>query len=128
MVHDDEDVVEADLALLRRTEKKYFNFLISDGMSRRWFIDTAVNAPDFSRIIRDCGCTGAVLVAADEQTEITEAQCISPESISEAHKGFDFVIIGYQKALLQLPESNCLRLDYVYIRFCSTGLKGAALL
>lgn len=112
MVHDDEKVVEADLNMLRHIEKKYFAFLLNDGMSRRWFIDGKTDEVNFTKIIEECHCTGAVLVAGDEETEIEGAQCITPKSLRDAHKGFDYVIIGYQNSLVERNESECLRLIF----------------
>lgn len=91
-------------------ERSFFKLMLSDGMSRRWFLDESVPQPDFPALIRECGARGAVPVAADEAQEIPGAQCVTAESLSDAHKGFDYVIIAYQKALLPLKESACLKL------------------
>ena len=110
MVHDDESVVEADLHLLRSIEQKYFKFLINDGMSRKWFEDKKADTPDFRKIIEEQGCSGGILVVADEPMEIPGAQCVTPDTLNDANKGFDYVIIGYQKALIESSESELLRL------------------
>ena len=112
LVHDDENVVKSDLELLRKIEKKYFSFLLSEGMSRRWFTEAAVGSPDVGKIRRECGCYGAVLYAGDKPQEIQGIQCVCPETLSDAHKGFDNVIIGYQESLVKLNETKCLRLIF----------------
>ncbi|MBR5407922.1 MAG: ATP-grasp domain-containing protein [Lachnospiraceae bacterium] len=123
MVHDDEKVVEADINMLRYIEKKYFQFILNDGMSRRWFIDGKTEKVDFKKIIEECHLRGAVLVAGDEKTEIEGAQCITPDSLGDAHKGFDYVIIGYQKALVKLGESECLKLIFDTMELVKDGGK-----
>lgn len=112
MVNDDEHVLESDLALLRRIEDRYFKLLLNDGMSRRWFVDSNEPEPDLRKIITDHGCRGAVLVAADKEMEIEGAQCVTPDTLSEANVGFDYVIVGYQHALTERNESECLRLMF----------------
>lgn len=112
MVHDDEQVVNADLAVLKRIEQKYFKLLLNDGMSRRWFRDADVPAEDYQKLIRQYDCGGAVLVASDKPLEIEGAQCVTRENLSDAHRGFDHVIVGYQDTLLRLKESDCLRLFF----------------
>ena len=112
MVHDDKSVVESDLEILRKVEKEYFAFLLSDGMSRRWFVDANIPKPDFGGIIKEQNCMGAILVAGDEDMEIEGAQCVSPETLSDACRGFDYVIIGYQHSLIGRKESECLKLIF----------------
>ena len=63
-------------------------------------------------VIKEVGCCGAVLVAADEELEIEGAQCITKDSITDAHKGFDFVIVNYKESLLGLKERECLKLMF----------------
>ena len=115
LVHDDEDVVLRDRAFLREIEKKYFGFLLNDGMSRRWFIDADIARPDFEKIIEECGCRGAILAAGDEKWHRDGVQTVTPETIDDAHTGFDYVIIGLQKSLLRLSESDCLSLIFSII-------------
>lgn len=112
MVHDDEHILESDLVLLRRIENRYFQLLLNDGMSRKWFVKSDEPEPDFRKIIRDYGCRGAVLVAGDKEMEIEGVQCVTPETLSEANIGSDYVIVGYQNALTTLNESKCLKLMF----------------
>lgn len=112
LVHDDENVVMSDLGVLREIERKYFSFILNDGMSRRWFENAGIPAPDFEKIIDDCDCHGAVLLAGDTVHTRDGVQAVSPETIAKANKGFDYVIIGYQLALLDLNESACLELIF----------------
>ena len=115
LVHDDENVVLSDLAFLREIEKKYFSFLLNDGMSRKWFIDSNVDRPDFEKIIEECGCRGAILAVSDEEWHKDGVQTVTPGTIDDSHKGFDYVIIGLQKSLLSLSESECLSLIFSII-------------
>ncbi|MBO4336982.1 MAG: hypothetical protein J5842_02815, partial [Lachnospiraceae bacterium] len=112
LVHDDANVVKSDLEILKETEKKFFSFLLSDGMSRRWFADAGIVAPDFEAVIRDCGCHGAILVSGDKELHRDGIQMVTPQTIDEAHKGFDCVIIGYQLSFIGLNESSCLDLVF----------------
>ena len=84
-------------------------------MSRRWFIDADIARPDFEKIIEECGCRGAILAAGDEKWHRDGVQTVTPETIDDAHTGFDYVIIGLQKSLLRLSESDCLSLIFSII-------------
>ena len=123
LVHDDEDVVRSDLALLREIEKKYFGFLLNDGMSRRWFEGADIGRPDFEKIIEDCGCRGAILAAGDSQWHKDGIQTVTPQTLSDAHMGFDYVIIGYQDVMPELSESDCLELIFETIDKVKPGGK-----
>ena len=112
LVHDDESVVMSDLEILREIERKYFSFLLSDGMSRRWFADAHIPEPDFEAVITDCGCHGAILAAGDKEWHRDGIQTVTPQTLGQANKGFDCVIIGYQLSLLGLKESDCLDLVF----------------
>lgn len=112
LVHDDENVVMSDLAFLREIEHKYFGFLLNDGMSRRWIVDANLNRPDFEKIIEECSCRGAILAAGDDQWHKDGIQTVTPQTLDDAHKGFDYVIIGYQNSMLSLSESDCLSLIF----------------
>ncbi|MBR5338038.1 MAG: ATP-grasp domain-containing protein [Lachnospiraceae bacterium] len=112
MVHDDKEVVESDIKILRQVEREYFELLLNDGTSRRWVKDTGVKPVSPEDIIKEYGCCGAILVAADEYREIEGAQCITPDSVGDAHKGFDYVVIGYGESLLQMRETDCLKLIF----------------
>lgn len=123
LVHDDKQVVEEDLQILRRMEQSFFKLMLNDGMSRRWFLDERIPRPDFPALLRECGARGAVLVAADEPQEIPGTQCVTAESLSDAHKGFDYVVIGYQKTILSLKESACLKLLFDTMELARQGGK-----
>lgn len=123
LVHDDENVVMSDLEILRETEEKYFSLLLSDGMSRRWFANSDVSTVDFEQVLKDCDCHGAILLAGDTKVEIEGAQAITPQTLDEAHKGFDFCVIGYQLTLLDLNESACLELIFKTMDMVKTGGK-----
>ena len=123
MVHKYEHVLRSDLELLRKTEKYYFQFLLNDGKSRRWFLDGNMGKPDFPALMKEYNCTGAVLVAADEQLEIPGAQCVTAGNMENAHKGFDCVIIGFQHTLLELNESACLKLIFTAMDLVRQGGK-----
>ena len=123
MVHKYEHVLRSDLELLRKTEKYYFQFLLNDGKSRRWFLDGNMGKPDFPALMKEYNCMGAVLVAADEQLEIPGAQCVTAGNMENAHKGFDCVIIGFQHTLLELNESACLKLIFTAMDLVRQGGK-----
>lgn len=112
MLHEDENVVMRELHLLRRIEQKYFSLLLSDGKSRRWFIDARIPAADPDDLFRTYNCCGSVLIAVDEKKEIAGAQVVTPSTLSDAHTGFDHVIIAYQKSLLEMNDPACLRLIF----------------
>ena len=107
LVHDDENIVKADLMILRETEKKFFSFLLSDGMAKRWFADAKIADTDFEAIIKECDCHGAILAAGDKEWHRDGIQTVTPETIDEANRGFDNVIIGYQLSLPNMNESSC---------------------
>ena len=112
LVHDDERVVDADLSLLRRIEKKFFELLINDGMSRKWFEDSSVPPTDYKTLMEECGCSGSILIAADDQKDVDGARCVTPETLKDARKGFDYVIIDYRRAIIEASETNLLKLMF----------------
>ena len=112
LVHEDAKVVEDDLQTLRLMERKFFKLLVNDGMSRRWVPFDDGSPTDFKALLKDCDAHGAILIAADNPQEIEGAQCVTPKTIGDAHKGFDYVVIGYEQSLLDLKgkETACLEL------------------
>ena len=112
LVHEDAKVVEDDLQTLRLMERKFFKLLVNDGMSRRWVPFDDESPTDFKVLLKDCDVHGAILIAADSSQEIEGAQCVTPKTIGDAHKGFDYVVIGYEQSLLDLigKETVCLEL------------------
>ena len=121
LVHDDENIVMSDIAILREIERKYFSLLLNDGMSRRWFADAKVAAPDFEKIIKECNCHGAILAASDNTWQREGIQTTTPQTLGEVYKGFDCVIIGYQLSLLDLNESACLDIIFKTIDKVKNG-------
>lgn len=112
LLHDDERVVMSDLKLLQMMESKYFQFLLNDGMSRRWLRDESDKTLSFEKIIEEFGCKGSILIASDKSEEIDGACCVTPDTLSDVKAGFDYVIVGYQNRLLGLDESHCLELMF----------------
>lgn len=112
LLHDDERVVMSDLKLLQMMENKYFQFLLNDGMSRRWLRDESDKTLSFEKIIEEFGCKGSILIASDKSEEIDGACCVTPDTLSDVKAGFDYVIVGYQNRLLGLDESHCLELMF----------------
>ena len=112
LLHEDENVVMKELNLLRRLERDFFQLLLSEGMARRWFMDAGVPAEEPEELMKSCGCSGAVLLAVDEPAEIPGAQVVTPETLDDAHMGFDHVIIAYQKSLLTITDPACLKLIF----------------
>ncbi len=112
LVHDDEKVLEADLQLLRDIEKNTFKLLLNDGMSRKWFTDAEEAEEDFGRILKECDCHGTTLIAGDHKAEIENVQCVTADSLQDATRGFDNVIIAYRKTLTGMKESACLKLIF----------------
>jgi len=112
LINDDKAILEEDLKILSNVEKSFFQFIFNDGMSRRLVPKKTDKEKSPEEVIKEVGCCGAVLVAADEELEIEGAQCITKDSITDAHKGFDFVIVNYKESLLGLKERECLKLMF----------------
>lgn len=112
MVHDDENVVNSDLALLKKIEKSFFSLLLNDGMSRRWFTDSGTEETDPSVIMKDCGCHGSTLLVSDKERSIEGIRCAVKDDIDDVYKGYDNVIISLRDSLLSLKESECLDLIF----------------
>lgn len=55
--------------------------------------------------------------------ELEGAQCVTPETLSEAHKGFDYVILSYRNALQELKESERLKLLFDTMELARDGGK-----
>ena len=112
MVHDDENIVMSDLSMLRNTEKHYFQMLLNSGASRRWFKNENKSRADFDEVIKRNECCGSILIAKDTPEHIEGMQVVTPDTLSDAHVGFDNVIIGYQESLLSLSETQLLKLIF----------------
>lgn len=107
MVHDDPQVVLSELELLRRLEKKFFQFLLSDG---KMAVTRPGIADDIEAVLKKFDCHGAVLIAGDKLQEREGAQWVTPDTLSDAHKGFDYVILAYRETLVGLKESEKMKL------------------
>jgi hypothetical protein len=114
LVHEDPKVVESDLQTLRLMERDFFQLLLSDGMSSRWVPFDDASPTDFKALLEECDAHGAILMAADTPREIEGAQCITPDTLADAHKGFDCVVVGYERALLDLHEKATLLLALLF--------------
>lgn len=102
LVHEDAKVAEDDLQTLRLMERDFFQLLMSDGMSGRRTSSGDDSPTDFRALLKECDAHGAILVAADNPQEIEGAQCVTPKTIEDAHKGFDCVVVGYEQPLLEV--------------------------
>jgi Biotin carboxylase len=123
LVHDDEHVVQQDLKLLKEIEHRYFQYILNEGMSRRWFPDPNLPKNDFESIIRNNKCRGGILVLADEKADISGAKCVTPETYKEVSKGYDYVIVGCQDYLTTISETECLKIVFDAIALLRPGGK-----
>ena len=121
LIGDDEAEVMKDLQTLKSIEDNYFEFILNDGMSRRWFKDNSAPDPDIDTIIKDLKCHGAVLAACDEQKNREGIQIVTSETASDANKGFDYVIIAFCQSILRTKESQCLKLIFDMINKVKPG-------
>lgn len=112
LVHDDESVVNSDLELLESMEQRYFQLLLNDGMSRKWFTDENETETDFADLMKRNGCCGSILLAKDTDERMEGVQTVTPDTLSDAHGSFDYVIIGYRNSLVGLSESKLLELVF----------------
>ena len=123
LLHDDENVVNSDLKLLRHIEKNYFQLLFNDGMSRRWLKDKDNTEIEYERIIEEYGCKGSILVASDDDVSLEGVCKVTPQTLYDANIGFDYVIIGYQNSIISIKESQCLKLIFDTLRLVRPGGK-----
>ena len=112
LVHDDESVVSSDIELLNSTEQRFFQLILNDGMSRRWFIDEDETDADFAALMKRNGCCGSVLIAKDSPERMEGVQVVTPDTLSDAHGSFDYVIVGYRTSLVGLSASKLLELIF----------------
>ena len=112
LMGDDEDQVMKDLELLKYIEDNYFHFVFNDGMSRRWLKNENVPDNDIDVIASDFDCHGAVLAACEDAQEKPGMMVVTPDTLIGAHKGFDYVILGYSHSFLGLREAQCLKLIF----------------
>ncbi|MCR5592575.1 MAG: ATP-grasp domain-containing protein [Saccharofermentans sp.] len=112
LVHDDEHVVQEDLKLLKEIEHRYFQYILNEGMSRRWFPDPNVPKNDFEGIIKNNRCQGGILVLADDKQDISGAKCVTPAELPGLAKGYDYVIVGCQDCLTNMSETECLKIIF----------------
>ena len=112
LIGDDEEQVIKDLELLKFIEDNYFAFVFNDGMSRRWLKSENIPDNDIDVIAADFECHGAVLAACEEVQEKPGMMVVTPDTLSEAHKGFDYVILAYSHSFLGMKEAQCLQLIF----------------
>lgn len=112
LIGDDEKQVMKDLEILKFIEDNYFAFVFNDGMSRRWLKNESIPDNDIDVIASDFDCHGAVLAACEEISEKKGMMVVTPDTISDAHKGFDFVILGYSHSFPKMKEAQCLKLIF----------------
>ncbi|MCR5083336.1 MAG: ATP-grasp domain-containing protein [Parasporobacterium sp.] len=112
MVNEDKQVLKEELELIRRLEKRFFNFLLNDGTSRLVSPKADFVNEKAQDIIASCECHGSILVASDAKREIEGCQCVTKDTLDEAQRGFDNVIIMYGNSLTKLSESACLKLIF----------------
>jgi len=112
LLHDDEEVVMSDLHLLQLVEKNYFELILNTGTSRRWFKDKDAAPIDYRDIIKRHGACGSILIAKDNPQPIEGTQVVTPKTLDDAHKGFEYCIIGYQNSLIKRNEIDLLKLMF----------------
>ncbi|MBR2282425.1 MAG: hypothetical protein IJ863_07390, partial [Spirochaetales bacterium] len=144
LIHDSEDVVNSDIRLLQLIERDYFQLLFSEGTSRKWFVPGDEAPIDFKDLIRRHGACGSILVAKDDADWIEGTQTVTADMLDDAHKGFDYCIVGYRRSLVDRSESDLLRLLFATMdkvreggrviipgsvsKYLSYGKKGAEML
>ena len=148
MLHDDENVLAADLQLLREIEADYFGYILNDGMTKPWFIkpqDAGRDQfEDLQKIIDNIEPTGGCLLVTDERTQIPGNMVVTPDELDSVHGMFENVVIGLQDSLVERNEVDALELLFdimdmarpggkVYIpestyRYISYGRRGTEIL
>lgn len=123
LVHDNEHVVQEDLKLLKEIEHRYFQYILNEGMSRRWFPDPKMPKNDYRKIIENNKCYGGILVLSDEKVDINGVKSVTPDTYKEAQKGYDFVIVGCQDYLTTISETKCLKIIFDAISLLRPGGK-----
>ncbi len=121
LIDDDADVVMKDLELLKLIEDNYFSFVFNDGMSRRWLKNENLPDNDIDVITEDFKCHGAILAALDDIKTRPNMMVVTPDTLIDAHKGFDYVILGYSHSFLGLKEAQCLKLIFDTIEMVKPG-------
>ncbi len=112
MVNKDKKVLYEELDILRKIEGRFFKLLLNDGTSRRIIAKAHDTEVDPGDIIASCDCHGSILVASDDKREIEGCQCVTADTLEEAQRGFDNVLIMYRNSLTELGESACLKLIF----------------
>lgn len=148
MLHDDENVLEADLQLLREIEADYFGYILNDGMTKPWFIKAQDagrgQSEDLRKLIDHIAPTGGCLLVTDEKTRIPGNMVVTPDELENVHGMFKNVVIGLQDSLVERNEADALELLFdimdmvrpggkVYIpestyRYISYGRRGTEIL
>ncbi len=104
MVNDDKKVLDEELDIIRKIEKRFFKLLLNDGTSRRLIPKSDAAVEDPKEVMANCGCHGSILVASDDKREIEGCQCVTKETLHEAQRGVDNVIIMYRDSLTGMEE------------------------
>ena len=148
MLNDDENVLEADLQLLREIEADYFGYILNDGMTKPWFIKAQdvgrSQLEDLRQIIDSIEPTGGCLIVTDKKTQIPGNMVVTPDELDSVHGMFENVVIGLQDSLVERNEADALELLFdimdmarpsgrVYIpestyRYISYGRRGTEIL
>lgn len=148
MLHDDENVLKADLKLLREIEADYFGYILNDGMTKPWFIKAqdadGGQYEDLRQIVSHIKPTGGCLLVTDEKTPVPGNMVVTPDELGSVHGMFENVVIGLQNSLIERNEADALELLFnimdmsrpggkVYIpestyRYISYGRRGTEIL
>ena len=148
MLNDDENVLEADLQLLREIEADYFGYILNDGMTKPWFIKAQdvgrSQLEDLRQIIDSIEPTGGCLIVTDKKTQIPGNMVVTPDELDSVHGMFENVVIRLQDSLVERNEADALELLFdimdmarpsgrVYIpestyRYISYGRRGTEIL
>ena len=120
LVHDDPNVVEHDLNLLTMIEKKYFSFLLNDGMSRRWFPypEDPGQQIDLQALADKEGST---LIVTQKEESVGGALLIHPREIGKVTDGFDQVIIDLGDLVTGINEVRCLETVFAIMKKAKVG-------
>ena len=148
MLHDDENVLKADLQLLREIEADYFGYILNDGMTKPWFIKaedaSRGQLEDLRKLVDTIEPTGGCLLVMDEKAQIPGNMVVTPDELDGVHGMFENVVIGLQNSLIERNEADALELLFdimdmarpggkVYIpqstyRYISYGRRGTEIL
>lgn len=121
MLHENREILRHDLELLCEIEKKYFGFLISDGLNHRLVPLNDKNIENPVDIIKSYQCHGATLLIADQKYEINNVLSILPDERNKVGTGFDNVVICLGKYFMEHNESESIRLAFELMKLVKKG-------